>query len=251
MLSLFNLEGKSAVVTGANKGLGQGMAVALAGVGADIVAVGRSQPDATAAMVRDLGRRFHFVDADLGDGSCAGSVIEQAVAAHGTVDILVNNAGTIRRGAALEFSESDWDEVMNINLRTPFLLSQAAAAVMAERGSGKIINIVSMLSFQGGIRVPSYTASKSALLGLTRALCNEWAAQGINVNGIAPGYFATDNTQALRADPERNRDILARIPAGEWGRPEDLSGAVIFLASRASDYVNGSVVVVDGGWLAR
>lgn len=251
MLSLFSLDGRSAVVTGADKGLGQGMAVALAGAGADIVAVGRSQPDRTATMVTDLGRRFHFIQADLMDGSLAAGVIDEAVAVHGQVNILVNNAGTIRRGAAMEFSEQDWDDVMNLNLRTPFLLAQAAARHMAEIGGGKIINTVSMLSYQGGIRVPSYTASKSGLLGLTRALCNEWAAQGIHVNGIAPGYFATDNTQALRDDPVRSKEILARIPAGEWGRPEDLAGAVIFLASRASDYVNGTVIAVDGGWLAR
>jgi 2-deoxy-D-gluconate 3-dehydrogenase len=201
--------------------------------------------------VRDLGRRFHFIQADLIDGSQAGAVIDEAIDVHGKVDILVNNAGTIRRAPAMEFSEQDWDDVMNLNLRTPFLLSQAAARHMAENGGGKIINTVSMLSYQGGITVPSYTASKSGLLGLIRALCNEWAPKGIHVNGIAPGYFATDNTQALRADPVRNKEILARIPTGEWGRPEDLAGAVVFLASRASNYVNGTVIAVDGGWLAR
>lgn len=251
MLEMFNLTGKTAVVSGADKGLGQGMALALAGAGADIVAVGRSTPDDTRSKVLAAGRRFHFVAADLADGSLAGDVIAQALDAMGAVDILVNNAGTIRRGPALEFSETDWDEVMNLNLRTPFLLSQAAARHMAERGSGKIINTVSMLSYQGGIKVPSYTVSKSGLLGLIRALCNEWAPKGINVNGIAPGYFATDNTQVLREDPVRSRDILARIPAGKWGVPADLGGAAVFLASKASDYVHGSVIAVDGGWLAR
>ena len=251
MLELFKLDGKTAVVTGADKGLGQGMALALADAGADIVAVGRSTPDDTRSKVQAAGRRFHFVPADLADGGCAGEVIAQALDAMGAVDILVNNAGTIRRGPALEFSATDWDEVMNLNLRTPFLLSQAAARHMAERGSGKIINTVSMLSYQGGISVPSYTASKSGLLGLIRALCNEWAPKGINVNGIAPGYFATDNTQVLREDPVRSRDILARIPAGKWGVPADLGGAAVFLASKASDYVHGSVIAVDGGWLAR
>lgn len=251
MLDLFKLTGRTAVVTGADKGLGQGMALALADAGADIVAVGRSAPDETRDRVAAAGRRFHFIHADLGDGGNAAGVIDEALAAFGAVDILVNNAGTIRRGPALEFSAADWDEVMNLNLRTPFLLAQAAARQMVKSGRGKIINTVSMLSFQGGIRVPSYTASKSGLLGLIRALCNEWAPRGINVNGIAPGYFATDNTQVLRADPVRSQEILARIPANRWGTPEDLGGAVVFLAAPASDYVHGTVIAVDGGWLAR
>ncbi|KAA9131679.1 2-dehydro-3-deoxy-D-gluconate 5-dehydrogenase KduD [Marinihelvus fidelis] len=251
MLSMFNLDGKVAVVTGANKGLGQGMAVALAEAGADIVAVSRGAAEETGAKVEALGRRFHAVSADLTDGSCADDVIAEAIDALGAVNILVNNAGTIRRHPAIDFSAKDWDDVMGLNLRTPFMLSQAAARFMVDNGGGKIINTVSMLSYQGGITVPSYTASKSGLLGLIRALCNEWAAKGINVNGIAPGYMATDNTQALQADPVRNQQILDRIPTGRWGSPEDLGGAAVYLASSASDYVNGTVIAVDGGWLAR
>jgi 2-deoxy-D-gluconate 3-dehydrogenase len=248
----FDLTGRVAIVTGANTGLGQAIAVGLAQAGADIVAVGRTAPAETLAMVRGTGRKLHAVRADLGSIAGIPDAVEEAFSLAGRADILVNNAGIIRRADSLDFTEEDWDAVMDTNLKSAFFLSQAVARrwVAAERG-GKIINIASMLSFQGGIRVPSYTASKSGLAGLTRLLACEWAAKGINVNAIAPGYFATNNTAALQADETRNRDILARIPAGRWGRPEDLAGAAVFLASGASDYMQGAVVPVDGGWLAR
>jgi 2-dehydro-3-deoxy-D-gluconate 5-dehydrogenase len=249
---MFDLTGKVALVTGANTGLGQGIAIALAQAGADIAAVGRSDPEATAASVRMAGRRLFWVQRDLDAIQPLAGAVDRVVAEFGAVDILVNNAGTIRRNDALDFSEAEWDSVVDVNLKSAFFLAQAVARWMVTaRRPGKIINIVSMLSFQGGIRVASYTASKSGLLGLTRLLANEWAAKGINVNAIAPGYFETNNTEALRADESRNRDILARIPAGRWGRPEDLGGAAVFLASRASDYMHGAVVPVDGGWLGR
>jgi 2-dehydro-3-deoxy-D-gluconate 5-dehydrogenase len=249
---LFSLVGRTALVTGANTGIGQGIAVALANAGADIVAVGRSSPEDTARIVRAAGRRFHSIEADLTSASHSGEIVRQAVEHFGAVDILVNNAGIIRRNDALEFSESDWDAVLNVNLKTAFFLAQAAARNMLELGrGGKIINIASMLSFQGGIRVVSYTASKSGIAGITRLLANEWAAKGINVNAIAPGYISTNNTTALRNDETRNREILGRIPAGRWGKPDDLAGAAVFLASRASDYVHGTILPVDGGWLAR
>jgi 2-deoxy-D-gluconate 3-dehydrogenase len=248
----FSLEGKVALVTGANTGLGQAIAVGMAQAGADIVAVGRSAPDQTAAMVADAGRKLHAVSADLSTTAPIADAVEAAYAKAGRVDILVNNAGIIRRADSLDFTEEDWDAVVDTNLKSVFFLSQAVARRwVADGQGGKIINIVSMLSFQGGIRVPSYTASKSGLLGLTRLLCNEWAAKGINCNAIAPGYFATNNTEALRADEGRSKEILGRIPAGRWGDPADLAGAAVFLASRASDYMNGAVVPVDGGWLAR
>ena len=252
MSSSFDLHGRVAVVTGANTGLGQAIALALANAGAEIAALGRSDPAETAAGVAQSGRNLHWIHADLDDVSVLGDAVKQAIDHFGRIDILVNNAGTIRRADALDFSESDWDAVMGVNLKSAFFLSQAIARtwVAGNRG-GKIINIVSMLSFQGGIRVASYTASKSGLLGITRLLANEWAARGINVNAIAPGYFETANTQALRADANRSRDILARIPSGQWGKPEDLGGAAVFLASAASDYVHGAVLPVDGGWLAR
>jgi 2-deoxy-D-gluconate 3-dehydrogenase len=251
-LDLFNLDGRVALVTGANTGLGQGIALALAQAGAHIAAIGRSAPDATADAVHAAGREFLWIKGALDPGAPLAAMVQQAASRFGAVDILVNNAGTIRRADALDFSDEDWDAVMGVNLKTAFFLAQAVArqAVAAQRGA-KIINIVSMLSFQGGIRVASYTASKSGLLGITRLLANEWAAKGINVNAIAPGYFETSNTEALRADAQRNRDILARIPAGRWGMPADLGGAAVFLASRASDYVHGAVLAVDGGWLAR
>jgi 2-deoxy-D-gluconate 3-dehydrogenase len=248
----FSLSGRTALVTGANTGIGQGIALALAGAGADIVAVGRSAPDDTASSVRAAGRRFHSIDADLSSASHSADIVEQAIEHFGSVDILVNNAGIIRRNDALEFTENDWDAVMNVNLKTAFFLAQAAARHMLKLGrGGKIINIASMLSFQGGIRVASYTASKSGIAGITRILANEWAAKGINVNAIAPGYIATNNTTVLRNDETRNREILGRIPAGRWGKPEDLGGATVFLASRASDYMHGTIIPVDGGWLAR
>jgi 2-deoxy-D-gluconate 3-dehydrogenase len=248
---LFSLDGHVALVTGANTGLGQALAAALAEAGADIVAAGRSQASETQAMIEKAGRRFAFVEADLGDTTRAGDVVAEAAGAFGRIDILINNAGIIRRNDALDFTETDWDEVMNVNLKSVFFLSQAAARGMIANGRGKIINIASMLSFQGGIRVASYTASKSGVAGLTRLLANEWAGRGVNVNAIAPGYFATNNTAALRADEKRNADILARIPAGRWGTPSELGGAAIFLASPASDYVHGAILAVDGGWLAR
>jgi len=247
----FSLENRTAVVTGANTGLGQALAIALASAGADIAAVGRTPPSATAERIAALGRRLEFVDADLREPR-SGAVVAEILRSFDSIDILVNNAGIIRRSDALEFDEHDWDEVMNVNLKSVFFLSQAFARhVLGRSGRGKIINIASMLSFQGGVRVASYTASKSGLAGLTRMLANEWAPRGINVNAIAPGYFATDNTAALRNDAKRNSDILARIPAGRWGEPDDLAGAAVFLASSASDYVHGVILPVDGGWLAR
>lgn len=250
--SPFDLTGQAALVTGANTGLGQAIAVGLAQAGADIVAVGRSAPDETAELVAQAGRRLHAVSADLSTTQPIERVVSEAYAATGRLDILVNNAGIIRRADSLDFSEEDWDAVMNTNLKTVFFLSQAVAKRwVADQRGGKIINVVSMLSFQGGLRVPSYTASKSGLAGITKLLCNEWAAKGINVNGLAPGYFATNNTAQLQADETRNRQILERIPAGRWGRPEDLAGAAVFLASRAADYMHGAIVPVDGGWLAR
>jgi 2-deoxy-D-gluconate 3-dehydrogenase len=248
----FDLSGRVAMVTGANTGLGQAIAAGLAQAGADIVAVGRSAPTETAAMVEAAGRSLYAIPADLSSVAPIADVVAQAVSAVGAIDILVNNAGIIRRNDSLDFTEEDWDAVIDTNLKTAFFLSQAVARTWATTGrGGKIINICSMLSFQGGIRVPSYTASKSGLAGLTRLLACEWASKGINVNAIAPGYFSTNNTEALRADETRNRDILARIPAGRWGDPSDISGAAVFLASDAAAYVHGTVLAVDGGWLAR
>ncbi|HFQ8227647.1 TPA: 2-dehydro-3-deoxy-D-gluconate 5-dehydrogenase KduD [Citrobacter freundii] len=252
ILDAFRLTGKVAIVTGCDTGLGQGMAVALAQAGCDIVGVNRKIPHDTAAKVEALGRRFFTIQADLSQQEVIAGVVAQAVEKFGHIDILVNNAGTIRREDALNFSEKDWDEVMNLNLKSLFFLSQAVARQFIAQGQGgKIINIASMLSFQGGIRVPSYTASKSGVLGITRLLANEWAQHQINVNAIAPGYMATNNTQQLREDAGRNQEIVDRIPAGRWGTPEDLQGPVVFLASPASDYINGYTLAVDGGWLAR
>jgi 2-dehydro-3-deoxy-D-gluconate 5-dehydrogenase len=225
--------------------------LALAGAGADIVAVGRTEPADTQAAVLRLGRQFLSLHADLADKGAIPTVVETALARFGQIDILVNNAGIIRRQDAVDFTEADWDAVMDVNLKSVFFLTQAVGRHMIRAGRGKIINIASMLSFQGGIRVASYTASKSGVAGLTRLLANEWAQKGVNVNAIAPGYFATSNTTALRADENRNRDIVARIPAGRWGQPEELGGAAVFLAAPASDYVHGAVIPVDGGWLAR
>lgn len=251
-LNSFSLEGKAAIVTGANTGLGQGIAVALAEAGADLALVGRSSPDETAEQVKKAGRKAHVIMADLGSLDPVDRIVEETQKALGGVDILVNNAGIIKRNDSIDFTVEEWDSVMNINLRTPFFLSQRAARAMIEAGKGgKIINIASMLSYQGGIRVPSYTSSKSGIVGMTRILANEWAKHAINVNAIAPGYFATNNTDALRADEKRNTEILGRIPAGRWGRPSDLAGAAVFLSSAAADYVHGTVLAVDGGWLAR
>jgi 2-dehydro-3-deoxy-D-gluconate 5-dehydrogenase len=239
------------MVTGANTGLGQAIAVALAEAGADIVAVGRTDPAETKAAVLAVGRRFIAVQADLGSTEVIPAIVGAALAEFSRIDILVNNAGIIRRSDAVDFTAADWDAVMDVNLKSTFFLTQAIGRLMIEAGYGKVINIASMLSFQGGIRVASYTASKSGIAGLTRLLANEWAGKGVNVNAIAPGYFATNNTQALRSDEKRNRDILARIPAGRWGKPSDLGGAAVFLAAPASDYVHGAIIPVDGGWLAR
>ncbi|HEY7799581.1 MAG TPA: 2-dehydro-3-deoxy-D-gluconate 5-dehydrogenase KduD [Hyphomonadaceae bacterium] len=252
MTSAFDLSGKVAIVTGANTGIGQGIAVALAQAGADIAAVGRTTPSETEAKVKAAGRRFLHISADLGSTKPIPDIIPATLKALGRADILVNNAGTIRRADAVDFTEEDWDAVMDVNLKSVFFLSQAFAKhALEKKQKAKIIQIASLLSFQGGIRVPSYTAAKSGLAGVTRLMANEWAAKGINVNAIAPGYFVTNNTEALRKDETRSRDILARIPAGRWGEPSDLGGAAVFLASSASDYVHGAIIPVDGGWLAR
>ncbi|WP_129792620.1 2-dehydro-3-deoxy-D-gluconate 5-dehydrogenase KduD [Sphingosinicella sp. CPCC 101087] len=249
--TMFDLTGRIALVTGANAGIGQGIARALAQAGADLALVGRSPADETVELVREAGRRALTISADLSTIAPVGEIVERTVAEFGRVDILVNNAGTIRRADAVDFSEEDWDSVIDTNLKSLFFLCQAAGRQMIAQGQGKIINIASMLSFQGGIRVPSYTASKSGVAGLTKLLANEWGARGVNVNAIAPGYIATRNTAALQADEVRNRQIVERIPAGRWGRPDDLAGAAVFLASAASDYVHGHILAVDGGWLAR
>ena len=255
ILEDFSLAGKVALVTGATRGLGQAMAVALAEAGADVALVGSSQPaDETAARIHALGRRTQLLTCDLSRASVAElkTLVEDVVSEFGRIDILVNNAGIIRRTPAKDFSETDWDDVIQVNQKAVFFLAQAAAnAMMASGEGGKIINTASLLSFQGGINVPSYTASKSAVAGLTHAMANEWASQGINVNAIVPGYFATDNTTQLRADEDRSRSIVERIPAGRWGDATDLGGAVVFLASRASAYVHGTLLAVDGGWLGR
>lgn len=252
MDSLFNLTGKVAIVTGCNTGLGQAIAVSLANAGANIVGVGHQDAPETKEKVEYVGRKFHAINANLIEQTQLEKIVAEAVEVMGGVDILVNNAGIIRRQDILEFSEEDWDDVININQKTVFFFSQAVAKQFVKQGrGGKIINIASMLSYQGGVRVPSYTASKSAVMGLTRALANELAQHNINVNAIAPGYMATDNTAALRADEKRNAAILERIPAGRWGAPSDMEGPAVFLASSASDYVNGYTLAVDGGWLAR
>ncbi|WP_154978570.1 2-dehydro-3-deoxy-D-gluconate 5-dehydrogenase KduD [Klebsiella michiganensis] len=252
VLNAFDLTGKVAIVTGCDTGLGQGMTLGLAQAGCDIVGVNRRIPHETAEKVQALGRRLTAIQADLSRQDEIETIVDRAVAAMGRVDILVNNAGTIRRADALSFSEKDWDEVINLNLKSVFFLSQAVARQFIQQGDGgKIVNIASMLSFQGGIRVPSYTASKSGVLGITRLMANEWAGHRINVNAIAPGYMVTNNTQQLREDAERSKAILDRIPAGRWGVPDDLQGPVVFLASRAADYISGFTLAVDGGWLAR
>lgn len=251
MNAMFDLNGKAALVTGANTGIGQAIAVALAAAGANVAVAGRSDPSDTIRAISDAGRRSVDLRADLADTSGLDGVVTKAHDAFGRLDVLVNNAGIIRRNNAIDFTEKDWDDVIATNLKSVFFLAQSAAKVMIPAGSGKIINIASLLSFQGGVRVPSYASAKSGVAGLTKALANEWAAKGVQVNAIAPGYITTNNTAALQADETRNRQILERIPAARWGRPEDLSGAAVFLSSSASDYVNGHVLVVDGGWLAR
>lgn len=251
-LNQFSLEGKVAIVTGASTGLGQGISLAFAQAGAAVVGVDYVEMPETQKMVEELGGKFVGVVANLMSTEPIQGIIDTAIEKFGKIDVLVNNAGIIRREDCIDFSEQNWDDVININLKTVFFFSQAVSKKFIAQGTGgKIINIASMLSFQGGIRVPSYTASKSAVMGITRAMANEFAKHNINVNAIAPGYMATNNTAALRADEDRSGQILERIPAGRWGTPEDMQGPAVFLASSASDYVNGYTVAVDGGWLAR
>lgn len=248
---LFDLTGKTAIVSGANTGLGQGIALALGSAGAAVVGLSRSDDAETAAQMQALGYAYHGIRADLKDYLVVDKVISEVIEKFGGFNILVNNAGIIRRAEALDFSMEDWQDVLDINLKSLFYFCRQAGRHFLANGGGKIINIASLLSFQGGIRVPAYTAAKSAVKGLTMALANEWAGKGICVNAIAPGYFVTNNTQAIREDPKRYEAILARIPAERWGQPSDLAGAVIFLASPASDYVHGITLPVDGGWLGR
>lgn len=251
-LNIFSLEGKTALVTGANTGLGQGICIAYANAGANVVGVARRSCEETYDKIIKTGGNFKEIIADLSDINVIPKIVEQAEEAFGRVDILVNNAGIIKRCDAVDVSVADWDSVININERMVFFLSQAFAKGWINDGmGGKIINIASMLSYQGGIRVPAYTASKSAVIGLTRELANEWSKHNINVNAIAPGYMETNNTENLRNDEQRSDEILSRIPAGRWGTPEDIAGAAIFLASSASSYVHGFTIAVDGGWLAR
>ncbi len=247
----FDLRGRYAVVTGAGAGIGQAIALALAQAGAFVTLVGRTGVSQTEKMFAASGFAHRSILADIADIGRHAEIVETACGPNGALDILVNNAGIIRRADAVDYTEADWDAVVDVNLKAAFFLSQAAARKMIPAGRGKIVNIASLLSFQGGIRIAAYTASKSGLAGLTRLLACEWAGKGINVNAIAPGYIVTDNTSALRADPERNMAILGRIPAGRWGAASDIGGAAVFLASSAADYVNGTVLPVDGGWLAR
>ncbi len=252
ILEKFKLDNKVAIVTGAARGLGQGFAVALAEAGADVALVDILPTDETHQKVEGIGRKAISISADMIRIDCINDIVNKTINGLGRIDILVNNAGIIRRAPLTEFSEKDWDDVININQKSLFFLTQAVAKQMIKQGEGgKIINIASMLSFQGGILVPSYTASKSAVVGLTRLMANELGEKGINVNAIAPGYMATDNTAALRADKDRNKAILDRIPLGRWGNPEDLHGTAVFLASTASDYLQGYTIAVDGGWLSR
>ncbi len=252
VLDNFNLTGKVAIVTGCSTGLGQGMCLGLAEAGANVVGVDYVETPETESLVNSIGRKFLAIKADLSDITVIPEIIKETLGKFGRIDILVNNAGIIRRNDAIDFSEKDWDDVMDVNVKAVFFLSQAVARqFITQKSGGKIVNIASMLSFQGGIRVPSYTASKSGVMGLTRLMANEWAKDQIQVNAIAPGWMVTNNTEALRNDPDRYGAILKRIPAEKWGMPEDLKGPVVFLASSASDYVNGFTVAVDGGWLAR
>ena len=252
ILDLFNLKGKNALITGSSRGIGAGIALALAEAGANIALHGsRSVPDESRDAVAATGVRHIELTGDVADPAVTTHLVQETIAQLGSLDILVNNAGIIRRAPAAEHAEEDWAAVIGVNLNSVFRLSQLAGRHMLERGSGKIINIASLLSFQGGITVPGYAAAKGGVAQLTKALANEWAAKGVNVNAIAPGYFATDNTDALQKNEERSRQILERIPAGRWGEPSDLGGAAVFLASEASNYVSGHVLVVDGGWLNR
>jgi 2-deoxy-D-gluconate 3-dehydrogenase len=251
MSTIFDLTGSSAIVTGASTGLGRGMALGLAAAGADILLVDYVPCNEVAGEVQKLGRKGVPLKVDLSQMDSIKNVFDTAISSFGKIDILINNAGIIRRAPAIDFTEKDWDDVLAINSKTVFFLSQAVARDMIKRRYGKIVNVASLLAFQGGVFVPSYAASKGAVAQVTKALANEWATLGITVNAIAPGYMATNNTRALREDPIRTRAILDRIPAGRWGTPEDLQGAAVFLASHASDYVTGHVLVVDGGWMAR
>ncbi len=252
IFELFSLTGKVAIVTGASSGLGAEIAVALAQAGADVVCHGNTHsPDATCAKVESTGRTALALRGDLRDATVPRKLAETTLQRFGRMDIVVNNAGMIRRAPATEYSEQDWEAVIEVNLSSVFRLSQLAGKHMIEQGGGKILNIASLLSFQGGITVPAYAASKGGIAQLTKALANEWAPKKVNVNAIAPGYMRTDVTQALQRDETRNRQILERIPAGRWGEPSDLRGAAVFLCSAASDYVNGHVLVVDGGWMGR
>lgn len=253
VLDKFRLDGKIALVTGASVGLGQAMALAVAEAGADAVCHCHfeGEADETCARIKGLGRETFAVDGDLSDKEVPRKLIDRTIERFGRIDVLINNAGMIRRAPAVDFAEEDWSTVLEVNLSSVFRLSQAAGKKMIEQGAGKIVNIASLLSFQGGVTVPAYTASKSGVAGLTKALANEWAKHNINVNAIAPGYMRTNNTAPLRADETRNRQILERIPAGRWGEAEDLAGAAVFLSSKASDYLQGHIMVVDGGWMAR
>jgi 2-deoxy-D-gluconate 3-dehydrogenase len=252
MMEAFNLKGKIALVTGSSRGLGAGIARALAEAGANVAIHGsRAIPQSTQQSLSEIGANQLSLVGDVSDASVCTRLVDEVVRHFGRIDILVNNAGTIRRAPAVEHSDEDWQNVIDTNLTSVFRLTKHAGRHMLAQGSGKIINIASLLTFQGGITVPSYAAAKGGVGQLTKAFANEWAVKGINVNAIAPGYMATDNTEALRSNPERSRQILDRIPAGRWGTPDDMAGAVIFLASKASDYVHGHVLVVDGGWLGR
>jgi len=249
---LFDLEGKVALVTGAATGIGPAIAEALATAGADVACHGNSRPaDATCNAIRKQGRKAVAVNADLSVKGAAAMLVEATLRELGRIDILINNAGLIRRSPAVDFSQADWDVVIEVNLSSVFRLCQLAGRVMLEQKSGKIVNIASLLSFQGGVFVPAYAASKGGVAQLTKALANEWSSKGVNVNAIAPGYIRTTNTDALQKDETRNRQILERIPSGRWGEPEDIAGAAVFLSSKASDYVHGQVLAVDGGWLGR
>lgn len=251
-LSAFSLDGKRVLVTGANTGIGQGIAVSAAKAGAEVIGVGRSSMEETAKLIAAIGGAFHQHACNLSDIEAAKALIDDAAEKFGPIDGLVNNAGIIRRGDAVDFSEADWDDVLDLNLKVAFLLCQTfGRRLMTENRPGRIVNIASMLSFQGGIRVMSYTAAKHGLVGVTRILANEWAAKNINVNAIAPGYIISNNTEVLRKDPDRSEAILARIPAGRWGVPADIGDAAVFLLAPASNYMHGAIVPVDGGWLAR
>lgn len=249
---LFSLDNRQIIVTGANTGLGQGIAVALAQAGATVICLARSSMSETAQMIKETGGKMIEVEADLSNAKNAQAMLDDCWQKYGPIDGLINNAGIIKRVDAIDFTEEDWDSVIDINLKTLFFLSQSFGRQLIKVGrKGRIVNIASLLSFQGGIRVASYTASKSGVLGITRLLANEWAAKGINVNAIAPGYIETNNTQAIRDDPHRSAEILARIPVGRWGKPADIGGTAVFLMSDAANYIHGAVIPVDGGWLAR